>query len=90
MAPRASWAADFFYPKRQGDNDYRFCRLCWPQAASMPSSEQVRNCMGLGEPPSSKFIGCCKHAGSPGAMVNHIKAAHPEVLPPGVPSERVA
>jgi DNA segregation ATPase FtsK/SpoIIIE-like protein len=83
-----SWAHSHFHPKRDGAGHHRFCRHCYASEEDCPSAHEVAQIMSEGKAPSDTWVGCCENNGSPSAMRNHTKSAHPEQLPEGVSHSR--
>lgn len=88
MAAERSWVHSMFWPKRMGAGDDRFCKLCFAEEDEQPSVDQVRQLIDAGFAPSGAFRGCVLNKDTPSAMMNHVRAKHPQHLPEYVQEDR--
>ena len=86
LAPRR-WVHQLFHPKAPHTQDFRFCKICWPE---VPDAAGATDGEMNGWRLSAVFEGCVASCdGSTSGMVNHVRLKHPGRLPGHVGALRV-
>ena len=66
----AHWAHALFWEKKEIHEDYRFCKVCWPDEDVLPGGDEWTTALETGRI-RGLYKGCIQNCGSPSAMGNH-------------------